>query len=198
MKTNGTKNNLNFQRVNIAGIDYSTTSPSICIKLDGNSDIHFLTEKTGLTQEEFWSEPFLFFGSYLPKNTYFHDPIGKYKYISSWAMDVLNSYDVENVCLEDYAYAATGRVFNIGENTGILKYRMQARDIYWTTVAPTEVKKYATGKGNAGKELMLSNFITQTGVDLRNVMGYAGSNPISDIVDSYFICNFYNDQMESV
>ena len=184
-------------KTNLAGIDYSTTSPSICIKVDDNWDIHFLTNKAGLTQEEYWSKPFLFFGSYLPKNDYFSDPIGKYKFISSWALDVLDNYDVENVCLEDYAYAATGRVFNIGENTGILKFRMQVRDIEFITVAPTEVKKYATGKGNANKELMLSSFITQTGVDLRDVIGYTGENPISDIVDSFYICNFFRAQMES-
>ena len=191
MKTNGTTKN------NLADIDYSMTSPSICIKVGDNWDIHFLKNKQGLTREEFWSKPFLFYESFLPNNKYFWNDTDKYQYIASWAIDVLDSYDVNDVCLEDYAYAATGRVFHIGENTGILKYKLSARDINWDTVAPTEVKKYATGKGNAGKELMLSNFITQTGVDLRDVMGYAGSNPISDIVDSFYICNRYNDQMES-
>ena len=95
--------------------------------------------------------------------------------------------------LEDYAYAATGRVFNIGENTGILKYRLARSDINIYTVTPNEVKKFATGKGNANKELMLSNFITQTGVDVREIMDYAGENPISDIVDSYYICKYYHE-----
>ena len=34
---------------------------------------------------------------------------------------------------------------------------------------------------------MLSNFITSTGVDIKAVMDYTGDNPISDVVDSYFI-----------
>ena len=32
---------------------------------------------------------------------------------------------VETVFLEDYAYAATGRVFHIAENAGILKYKLK-------------------------------------------------------------------------
>ena len=111
MTTQKTLNN------NIAGIDYSTTSPAICIKVQDNWDIHFLTSKKTVV-DEYWHSPFLFFGHTLPK---IDVPIARYRYISSWAVDVIESYDVCAVLLEDYAYAATGRVFNIGENTGILK-----------------------------------------------------------------------------
>lgn len=172
-----------------AGIDYSTTSPSICVKVNHCWDIHFLTDRDGL-KEEFWCNPFLFFGHDVPK---MKGSVHKYSYISSWALDILRNYDVEAVLIEDYAYAATGRVFNIGENTGILKYRLIKNDIKIYTVTPGEVKKFATGKGNANKELMLSNFITSTGVDVREIMNYAGENPISDIVDSYYICKYYHD-----
>jgi len=171
---------------NIAGIDYSTTSPSICVKVGDSWDIHFLTLKKKLA-DEYWYEPFLFFGHTLPNIPI---TISRYKYISSWAMDVIKSYDVSAVILEDYAYAATGRVFNIGENTGILKYRLLHKDIPFYEVPPTVIKKYATGKGNAKKEMMLSNFITTTGVNIHDVMNYAGDNPISDIVDSFFICEY--------
>lgn len=171
---------------NIAGIDYSTTSPSICVKVGDSWDIHFLTLKKTLA-DEYWHQPFLFFGHSLPNIPV---TISRYKYISSWAMDVIKSYDVSAVILEDYAYAATGRVFNIGENTGILKYRLLHKDIPFYEVPPTVIKKYATGKGNAKKEMMLSNFITTTGVNIHDVMNYAGDNPISDIVDSFFICEY--------
>jgi Holliday junction resolvasome RuvABC endonuclease subunit len=62
------------------------------------------------------------------------------------------------------------------------------------SVAPTEVKKFATGKGNAKKDDMLEAFIIQTGVDPRVVLDYYGETPISDIVDSYFICNYKGEQ----
>ena len=64
------------------------------------------------------------------------------------------------------------------------------KDIPVFTIAPTVIKKFATGKGNAKKDMMLSNFITSTGCDVRQVLDYAGDNPISDIVDSYFICEY--------
>jgi hypothetical protein len=37
---------------------------------------------------------------------------------------------------------------------------------------------------------MLSNFITKTGIDVTDVMNYTGDNPISDIVDSYWVCEY--------
>ncbi len=39
--------------------------------------------------------------------------------ISHWAMKRIMSFD--HVMLEGYAFAATGRVFDVAENTGILK-----------------------------------------------------------------------------
>ena len=104
-------------------------------------------------------------------------------------MEIIDTYETDKIILEDYAYAATGRVFNIGENTGILKYRLRNKANI-ISVAPTEVKKFATGKGNAGKSDMLDAFIKQTNVDPRDILEYYGENPISYIVDSYFMCNY--------
>ena len=128
----------------------------------------------------------MFRGSLLPTEL---SGIDRYVYISSWAVDIIDTYETDKIILEDYAYAATGRVFNIGENTGILKYRLRNKANI-VSVAPTEVKKFATGKGNARKEDMLEAFIKQTNVDPRDVLDYYGENPISDIVDSYFMCNY--------
>ena len=58
------------------------------------------------------------------------------------------------VALEDYAFAAKGRVFHIAENTGILKYKLFQQGIPLETISPSAVKKNATGKGNADKEMM--------------------------------------------
>jgi Holliday junction resolvasome RuvABC endonuclease subunit len=185
MSTGGWNAIMNGMTANIVGIDYSTTSPAICVKVEDKWDIHYLTGKR--VDPEQWCDPFLFFGHRLPKISV---QIERYKYISNWAIDILDSYDVAAVFLEDYAYAAVGKVFQIGENTGILKYRLTSRDIPFYQVPPTVIKKYATGKGNANKELMLANFITSTGVDIQAVMNYTGDNPISDVVDSYYICQY--------
>ena len=179
---------------NLVGIDYSTTSPAICVRVNDKWDIHFLTDKKQLA-DEYWHDPFLFYGQTLPK---IQVKIARYKYISSWALDVIQSYDTAAVFIEDYAYAAHGRVFNIGENTGILKYRLLHNDIPFYEIPPTVIKKYATERGNANKELMLSNFITRTGIDIQDVMDHTGDNPISDIVDSYFVLEYGVNNPEEI
>ena len=186
--------NNGMMNVNIVGIDYSTTSPAICVKVNDKWDIHYLTQKKRLA-DEYRHDPFLFYGGFLPK---IQVPIARYRYISSLAIDVMDYYDVAAVFIEDYAYAATGRVFNIGENTGILKNRLTRKDIPFYEIPPTVVKKYATGRGNANKELMLANFITTTGIDIKDIMDHTGDNPISDIVDSYFVCEYGMNNPEEI
>ena len=50
---------------NLVGIDYSTTSPAICVRVNDKWDIHFLTDKKQLA-DEYWHDPFLFYGQTLP------------------------------------------------------------------------------------------------------------------------------------
>jgi Holliday junction resolvasome RuvABC endonuclease subunit len=56
------------------------------------------------------------------------------------------------------------------------------------TIAPTAVKKDAVGRGNANKQDMIDKFIQETNIDLYKELDCRTNNPISDIVDSYFIC----------
>ena len=58
-------------------------------------------------------------------------------------------------------------------------------------IPPTVIKKDTTGKGNANKELMYETFLTETNVDLQSKLSSKSTkivNPVSDIVDSYYIC----------
>ena len=113
--------------------------------------------------------------------------------MANWVIDCIRWYNgrVSHVYLEDYAFAATGRVFNIGENTGILKQHLRTNGFRYTTIPPTVIKKHATGKGNANKELMDETLLTETNVDLQSRLSPKSTkiaNPVSDIVDSYYIC----------
>ena len=172
------------------GIDYSTTSPAICINVDlaherrQEWDIYYLTPTKKLVKTVDVNV-FQFIGSHLPK---FEHRTEKYSFISKWAIDILDLYTIETVYLEDYAYAATGKVFHIGENTGLLKYRLFRGGIDWNTVAPTAVKKSAVGHGNASKQTMIDQFRKETNIDLYKELECITDNPVSDIVDSYFIC----------
>jgi hypothetical protein len=178
----------------IAGIDYSLTSPSVCvyegevekIKFD-SCKVYFLSN----TKK---------FSDYNYKNldgqenlSSFATPEERYDFISDWAMDILISHEVEEVFLEDYSYGSTGKVFHIAENCGLLKYKMWQSDIKFTLVAPTQIKKFATGKGNAKKELMYESFFNETSRNLIEEFSQKSEkigNPISDVVDSYFICKY--------
>ena len=170
----------------VVGIDYSTSSPSICINVGQDIDFHYLTtvqKNVKITEEG----RFTFAGTHLPK---FSLKIQQYDFIAKWAMGVLDLYRIHHVFIEDYAFGATGKVFHIGENTGLLKYRLYKRDYSFQMVAPTMVKKFATQKGNANKEMMLDQFNMENNIDLREVIGTKTENPISDIVDSYYVWHY--------
>ena len=64
-----------------------------------------------------------------------------------------------------------------------------------TSVPPSMVKKYATGRGNANKEVMYEAFNAElvTPPDLQQRLKPKSkklSNPVTDIVDAYFIAKW--------
>ena len=60
--------------------------------------------------------------------------------------------------------------------------------ISYDTIVPSVVKKGATGKGNADKDMMYEAFNKETKIDLKKLFDTDKvGNPISDIADSYFI-----------
>ena len=79
-----------------------------------------------------------------------------------------------------------GKVFNIGENAGILKYNLWLHDIEVVEIPPTKVKKYFTGKGNASKIEMV-NVISSELDFLTKYYKRKDDSPIADIVDSFAI-----------
>jgi len=103
---------------------------------------------------------------------------------------------IDQVSLEGYAYSAQGRVFNIAENTGILKYKLWQSRIPVEVIPPSAVKKLATGKGNSDKAAMYVQFTQDTDIPLMDIISPEKtkvSNPVSDIVDAFYICKFlYN------
>lgn len=120
--------------------------------------------------------------------------------IRNWAIDCLKRYDrdcvyayyPEMTYLESYSYASTGKAFSIGENTGVLKNKLWTLDVNFEIIAPTVIKKYATGKGNANKELLEQCFREETGIDIRSIMDQSdrSDNPSSDLIDAYYICKY--------
>ena len=63
-------------------------------------------------------------------------------------------YDL--VCLEGYSFGSKGRaVFQTGELGGVIRHWLWSEEIPWVEVTPTQVKKFAAGKGNVGKDQVM-------------------------------------------
>ena len=181
----------------IAGIDYSLTSPAICVYKDENDGhfdfdkcvVHYLSNNerqqqlaTGSGLDNLKAEPY-------PE---WQSEEERHEKLSTCAYNLVQG--CEEVFLEGYAFATSVQagVRSIAENTGLLKHKMWKNKITFKTYPPTVIKKFATGKGNANKELMYEAFKYEllTPNDLKEQLTPRAmkiTNPISDIVDSYFI-----------
>lgn len=179
----------------IAGIDYSLTSPSVT-EFYGNDwnynlgNIWHSCLANNQRQRSRWSSI-----NHINIDVYpnYNNEISRYNALSEWIFNKIVKHNrrPEIVFIEDYAYGATGKVFNIAENMAILKNMLYNVGIKYLMVAPTVIKKYATGKGNANKEKMYDFFKEDTGRDLESEFNIRkDKNPISDIVDSYWLCKY--------
>lgn len=174
----------------ISGLDWSMSCPAICIFDDNkvfkfdNCDFFFLTDKKKFTGR---------FDNI--EGTIIKDwscDTERFDIISEWGISKLKTNKVQFACLEGYSMGSSkGLVFNIAENIGLLKYKMLKNNIAFETPAPTTIKKYFTGKGNAKKEDMYDAFFSSEGIDLCSRLGVkSGSSPISDIVDSFALTKY--------
>ena len=90
----------------------------------------------------------------------------RYDSISSWALEKIQA--VDRVALEGYSFGSqSNRLFQIAENAAILKYKCYQNSLPLDIVPPSQIKKFATGKGNANKEAMYESFLKDAGVDIR-------------------------------
>ena len=183
-----------------AGIDYSLTCPALCVYntdtgplLFKNTSVFF---RSNLARFKAFRDGNLEGCNHGP----WKDDIDRYDDISSWAIGILKHFKVGQVYLEGYSFGSTGRVFNIAENTAILKYNLWEEYIGVEIIAPTQIKKFATGSGNASKEKMYEAFIEEYGdIDLRAKLTPRSTNaisPLNDIVDAYYILKYgiYNEK----
>ena len=126
----------------------------------------------------------------------------RFSFLSTWVLKILSRFDkIDIVWIEGYSYGSTGsRIFEIGENGGILKYRLFHKRIPFKVVPPTTVKKFYTGSGRADKLAMENCFILESGIDLRTLLNLTQkqSSPVGDICDSYAICKygFFSQQQQ--
>ena len=187
------------KQTTIVGIDYSLNSPAICIAGDdfdfNKCSFHFLTSK----KKHIGKFGKNIFG-YEIKD--YNTPIERFSNISTWALDIIHKHkaNTAKVFIEGYSFGSKGQaVFQIAENCGILKYKLQmSPSMLYETIVPSVVKKYASGKGNADKQLMYDSFTKHTGVDLMKMFDMGKlNNPVTDIIDSYYIAKVGNENSSS-
>lgn len=177
----------------MVGIDYSITGPAMCVHTGNewsvdNCNFLFLCGRKKYHHEYDIGKGALIqgFNVYGGKGL----DVERFEYQANHFVGYLDMLEcVETVAIEGYAYGARGKVFNIGENTGILKLKIIESQYQLEVLQPGEIKKFATGKGNANKQAMYDAWLEETGIDLEKIMDCKGdSGPINDVVDSYYIC----------
>ena len=182
----------------LAGIDYSLTSPAICIwkKTDDNRqfnfnmcDVYYLETAQRLKRAQ--HEILNFHTETYPE---WETEEQRHDLLSDWAMSIICGC---RVFIEGYAFATSGKSYvrSVAENSGLLKHKMYKAKQAFTSIPPSVIKKYATGKGNANKDLMYDAFSKEcvTPVDLQKTLRPKSTkltNPTTDIVDSYWICKY--------
>lgn len=169
----------------LIGVDYSITCPCLCLyderkpfKFD-NCFFYYLTNTKkyadkilpNITGESF--------------QEYVQD-VDRFDTISDWAINLC--IGASDVAVEGYSYGSKGKVFNLAENMGIFKHKLYKAAVPLTIIEPSKAKKMATGKGNADKALMYESFSKETNTNLLLAFDQKTlSNPVTDIVDSFYI-----------
>ena len=182
----------------LAGIDYSLTSPAICVwkGTDDNRQFNFnmcnvyyleTAQRLKRPQHEILNLHTEIYPEWETEEQ-------RHDLLSDWAMSIISGCQV---FIEGYAFATSGKSYvrSVAENSGLLKHKMYKAHQTFTSIPPSVIKKYATGKGNANKDLMYDAFSIEcvTPVDLQKTLRPKSTkltNPTTDIVDSYWICKY--------
>lgn len=172
------------------GIDLSYTSPAFTVYNEtSNQYFTYYLTKIKKCQGTFQKDNFTFVG----KPSYEGNLSGsmRYKAIADWIYETLrdNHPEASEVLIEGYSMNSRGsRTFEIGENAGMCKYVLMDNGYNITLKSPREIKKFACGNGGVGKYSMEVFFKKKTGYDIREVIPSKAENPVSDIIDSYWMC----------
>ena len=187
-----------MNRKKIAGIDYSLTSPAICVYIEEKDGGHFDFDRCMLyylsnTERQQQLAAGSGVGNIIAEPyPEWNCEEERHEKLASWAYQRVQGCN--EVYLEGYAFATAAQagVRSIAENTGLLKHKMWKNKISFMSYPPTVIKKFATGKGNANKEVMYEAFVDEllTPTDLKERLTPKATkvkNPVSDLVDAYFI-----------
>tara|TARA_Y100000310_G_C20297025_1_gene629916 strand:+ start:163 stop:666 length:504 start_codon:yes stop_codon:yes gene_type:complete len=82
--------------------------------------------------------------------------VRRLEFIRNEIVKILTTYPSNIVCVEGYSFGSrAGQAFSIGELGGVIKVWLLESGLKTIIIAPTSLKKFITGKGNAPKDVML-------------------------------------------
>lgn len=161
---------------NIMGIDQSFTSTGVVV-MDNKKDVVVMdviaTSKTTDDKKEiFW----------------------RARSIVSSVLDTISSNNVGFVAIEQLAYGSVGDATrNLAGLQFMIINMLIDRDIPFITVPPTSLKKYATSKGNCGKQEMVDSL--PHGIK-EEIEKYPKTKGRYDLADAYWLASKGVDENE--
>jgi len=89
--------------------------------------------------------------------------------ISEAIIDIVHANCIDVVAIEGYSFASrSGQAFSIGELGGVVRVALQRDERLFIEIPPTCRAKFATGKGNASKNEVVSAVSARTGIIWNN------------------------------
>lgn len=179
----------------ICGIDWSMSSPSLTIIEDGEIQNIYAIRAT---KKQYTNNQIITLLEYpIYKNN-----MERFDKLSSLMLNFI-PVDIDEGYIEDYSFASSsGMAFTIAECTMLFKYKFLKRfNKELNVIAPKQLKKFATGSGNAKKRQMVDKFREEQ-FDIYQMFGLVDDNlekiksPIDDICDSYFIAKYGYEQFK--
>lgn len=168
-----------LENMKIVGIDNSVNSPGV---------VWFtLDEQMNITKKEFMgftqvkknaTENIIHY-----KKKDFEDDISQYIFNRDKIFEAITKDGIlpDYVAIEDYAYSANGKVFNIAESTGALKVKLYENYIPIRLYDPCSIKLFFSSYGNADKDRMKQCYDNlDEGEKLFGVIN-------EDIIDAFFV-----------
>lgn len=134
----------------------------------------------------------------LPKDVSVWQQVERTSIIADGVAAFLKQYDIKKSAIEGYSFASSGlSLFQIGEMMGVVRYKIAQLGKLVNTmpvfIPPTALKKFATGRGNAEKSLM----ILAASKDPWNFeYANASGNPDDNVIDAFWLAQMmrYSDK----
>lgn len=171
----------------ICGIDYSMTSPALCIGeenclFENNIFYGFRRLKRHISTKK---EIVLFDYPLYKTNE------ERFDKISDLMIETILLNKVDLCRLEGYSLGSKGMIFDIAENTAVLKHKLYKNNINFELIPPKSVKLSFTGRGDCSKGVMYMFFRDKhCPYEIHHAIGDMDvpaeiDHPIEDLIDAY-------------